>query len=298
VVSRITERLSRFVRGKGAPEEALPEPNPEIVNSLNFKALFPSALSLDSTGLMEALRSYDAAMSTAVCKPKISKPPQTSPEGLIYWENHIVRLVGVDAPAESEIVERCVTPAHYDAALKEKARAHRSHAQLQYVGYEPDLHEQYVVLAAVGGALATQGALVVLNKTAHTSFPAEWLSAVHIENDRLEMLRDLPLLLLYAGLVKMEVPGEEGLWLRTYGCERLGLPNLAALTEGHHEGNKTFELFSGILDYLWESKAVIEPGHRMRVGEELAVWFRAPLPEEDFLQGEGQMLVAEVVAKG
>lgn len=283
------------MKGRG---EALPEPNPEIVSPLNFKTLFPSSLSLDSAGLVEALHNYDPTLSAAICKPKTGKPPQTSPEGLIYWENHIVRLVGVDAPVDAEVVEECVTPAHYDAALKEKAKVHRSHALLQYVGYEPDLREQYVALAAVAGALATQGALVVLNETAHTSFPAEWLSAAHIENDRLEMLRDLPLLLLYAGLVKMEVPGEEGLWLRTYGCERLGLPNLAALTEGHHEGNKTFELFSGILDYLWESKAVIEPGHRMRVGEELAVWFRAPLPEEDFLQSEGQMLVAEVVQKG
>ena len=72
--------------------------------------------------------------------------------GLAGWGNHVVRLVGFDAPYPSEALEACVAPAHYGQDLKQQVRASRSHVILYYAGHEANPLDQYVALAAVAMA--------------------------------------------------------------------------------------------------------------------------------------------------
>ena len=47
------------------------------------------------------------------------------------------------------------------------------------------------------------------------------------------------------GLARVtDVPG---VWMRTFACHRLGLPNLAYHSPSHAEGERLFHLFSGML---------------------------------------------------
>jgi hypothetical protein len=191
--------------------------------------------------------------------------------------------------------EACLAPAHFAKDFKDRARAHAGHLLLYYAGREASRLEQYVVLAAIGGALAKHGAIAVLNEAAHTAVPAEMLApgAAGPGTDQLELLRELPLPALYVGMVKYDVEGTAGVWMRTYGAHLLGLADLAHLAAGHEHGTRVFDIFSNVLAYQLSSGAELAAGHTMQIGEDTFMKLRAPAKEEYFLQSEGKLFVAE-----
>jgi uncharacterized protein DUF4261 len=288
-----------FGRPKGiggeAPAGEKPVANEAITNPLSLQVLFPGQFSLDAGRLTSALRAYHPSMSGAAFEIDADTAQQGTPLGLAGWGKHVIQAVGFNVPMPSEVVEACVQPAHYGQDLKAQARAHGSHALLYYAGYEPSPREQYVALAAVAGALASQSAMVVLNESGRTSVPAQILAAGEVQGDSLENLRTLPLPFLFCGFVKYEVEGVQGVWMRTYGAYLLGIPELAALAEGHHQGTTYFEIFSNIMDYLLSSGASFEAGHTMQVGEDTFMKLRAATPEEYFLASEGELFVMEPI---
>ena len=92
--------------------------------------------------------------------------------GLVGWGRHVIKVVGFDGPMPVSVLDRTVGVSHYDPALQEAAYGHASHVLLFYAGYETDVLEQHVALAATAAALTRFGALVTVNETAHTSVPA------------------------------------------------------------------------------------------------------------------------------
>jgi Domain of unknown function (DUF4261) len=302
------ELQDRFF-GKGVSQPGGPPvANPRLADPPSFQLLFPAPLDLNPDALALALRGYHPELAEATAElVRVPAPPPmpggpggpagpAGVMGLLAWGRHVVKLVGFDAPMPASAVERCVLPAHYDPVLKEEAYRHASHALLYYAGYEADPLEQHVALAAGAAALARFGATIAMNETAHTSIPAPALLP-HEEDagDTLRAIRSLPLPFLYAGFVKLEVEGEPGVWMRTYGCHAFRLPDLAIRAEGHHEGTATFGLFSNVLAYLRESGQTFAPGDTMGVGDGHFLRLRDRTPEEWFLESEGQMLVAEPV---
>jgi hypothetical protein len=288
-----------FGRGEDAPGDPGPVANPALENPLSLQLLFPEesdVATLDARRLTETLRSVHPDLAEAVFEVDAELAAKGTPLGLAGWGNHVVKLVGFNVPMPPEVIERCVAPAHYGPELKAQARAHKAHALLFYAGYEEDALEQYVALAVVAGALAAHGAIVVLNESAHTSFPARVLAPGELEGDLLEHLRTLPLPVLYCGFVKYDVEGVKGVWMRTYGTHLLGLPDLAFRASGHDQGEWVFNLFGNILDYLRRSGARFGVGHTMQVGSDTFLRLRAPTEKEYFLDSEGELFVAELIS--
>jgi hypothetical protein len=215
--------------------------------------------------------------------------------GMAGWGKHVVRCVGFDLPMPADAVEACVAPSHYPEELKQRARSHKAHVILYYAGHEPSPVEQYVALAATAGVLARLGAIVVLNESGRTSVPVSALSGSDSDGDIIDLLRTLPLPILYCGFVKHEVEGIPGVWMRTYGAPLLGLPDFAAHAAGHHEGQRYFDMFDNVFGYLRESGAQLAAGHTMQIGEEEYLRVRLPTEEEAFLESEGELLVAEII---
>jgi hypothetical protein len=271
--------------------------NPKIENALSLQLLFPNRPRLESQQLTASLRRYHPSLAEAQFEVEPEFSARGTPLGLAGWGKHVIKLVGFDVPMPREVVERCVQPSHYGPDLKQKARAHQAHVIVYYAGYEASPLEQYVALAVVAGTLASHGAIVVVNESAHTSFPASPLAVGAAEGDALEDLRTLPLLLLYCGFVKMD-GDPRGVWMRTYGNHLLGLPDLAHLAEGHHQGQMIFDLFSNVLSYLLSSQAHFDAGHTMQMGAGTFMRLRAPTPEEPFLDSAGKLFVAEFISEG
>ena len=145
----------------------------------------------------------------------------------------------------------------------------------------------------MAGALAEHGALMVLNESGHTSFPARALARAGTD-DTMALLHGL-LLLLYCGFVKYQVQDVPGVWMRTHGCPLLGLPDLAFHAEGHHQGQETFDIFQSVLGYVLNSGAELGAGHTMQVGEDTFMRLRSPTEDEAFLDSEGELFVAEMI---
>ena len=269
--------------------------NPAIKEPLSLQILFTERCPLEPERLAALLRSYHPSMSKARCEidPELSSEGKFF--GMVGWKKHVVRCVGFDLPMPPQAVEKCIAPSHYPQDLKERARSHKAHIMLFYAGYEASPFEQYVALAAVAGALAGLGAIVVLNESGHTSFPAAALSGEDSNGDILDLLRTLPLPILFCGFVKHGLEGVPGIWMRTYGAPLLGLPDFAAHAEGHHEGQRYFDMFDNMFSYLRDSGARLAAGHTMQIGDEEYLRFRAPSEEEEFLVDDGGLLVAEVI---
>jgi hypothetical protein len=290
--------LSRFFGKSDRPQVeqapvALPLTNK---NPLGLQILFAGEPPTDVDAVTAAIRAYDAMMAGA--RFEIHQTGDGGFMGSAEWGNDAVAIVGFGAPMPAPAVKACVAPAHYDLALKKRAVAHSSHALLYYSGKNTSPHQQYVALAAIAGALAEFNAIVVLNETAHTSIGAASLSASGLQGARLQELADLPLLLLFCGFVKYDVEGIQGVWMRTYGAPRFGLPDLAALAAGHHEGELYFGMFETILAYVRSSGSDLAAGHTMQLGNDMYMKLRTATKDEYYLQSDDDLLVVEKVGAG
>lgn len=282
-------------RAEEARQQGQPVSNPAVENPLSLQLLFGTPVKLESAPLTRTLRAYHPDLSRGTFEIEDEAAEQGTPFGLAGWGKHAVRIIGFDLPMPSKVVEHCVQPAHYGQALKKQARDHKGHALLYYGGEEEDTLEQYVALAAVAGTLASHGALVVLNESARTSFPAAALAAGSVEGDMLAQLRSLPLLALYCGFVKYDVEGIDGVWMRSYGAHLFGLPDLAFLAEDHNQGQMVFDIMNNILNYLRDSGARFDEGHTMQVGPDVFMRLRVREEEEYFLDSEGELFVMEQI---
>lgn len=296
--------LERFF-GRGQHRDGGPPvANPLLVDPLSVQVLFAAhPLVLPVEPIQAALRAYHPELSAATVElaelPAQDAPTQAqgSPSavvGLLAWKDHVIKLVGFNAPMPASAVERCVAPAHYPAEIKQQAFQHATHVLLYYAGYDPNPLEQYVALVAATAALVPHGAIVALNEQARTSVPA-WVFLPNEEDrgDTLSAMRSLPLPFFYAGFVKMEVAGEEGVWMRTYGCHSFGLPDLAMRTEGHHRGSATFSLFSNMLDYLRYERQTFAAGDTIGTSEGDYLRLRLRNSDEWFLDGDEPLFVLE-----
>jgi len=286
--------FSRFFgRNEESADSAALLANPDIAQPLSLQVLFAEPLAITEAALADALRAYHPTMAKA--RAEIA-PDMPEFLGMAGWDKHVVRLVGFNAPYPQDALEACVAPSHYPAAMKDEVRAHASHIILYYAGFEADPLEQYVALAAVAGALTGFKALAVLNEHAHTSLPAGVFAAESLGEESMDLLRTLPLNMLYCGFVKYEVEGVQGVWMRTYGGDAFGLPDFAALAAGHDEGEIYSTTFNNIMSYMLESGAELAAGHTMQIGEDAYMKLREPAKEEYFLDGPGQVLVAEIIS--
>lgn len=269
------------------------EAAPRRETPLSLQLLLPRPLRLDVNVLSQTLQGFHPSLSGARFEfDRQASTTMGAEVGVARWGKHGVQVVVFSKPMPGAVVELCVGPAHYGADLKEQARAHAAHALLFYAGEEPDRLEQFVALGLVAVALAKEGALVVLNESAHTSFPAQALIPEEGE-DLLELLRTMPLTAFYVGFVKLEGEGEAGVWMRTYGAPMLGLPELAWHARSHAEGEETFEMFSGLLGYLRTSGRSFADGHTVEWNGR-HVKLRQPRGKETkFLDTEGQLFVLE-----
>ncbi len=295
--------LDRFF-GKGVPRIGGPAvANPRLTDPVGLQCLFDIPLDLPADKLAVTVREYHPDLADATVEiyqvPPAAKPTPLEPVlmGLVAWGAHVIKLVGFANPMPEDIVRGCVQPAHFDPQYKEIAYRNQAHVMLYYNGYDQTPLEQYVALAAVAGSLTMHGAVFTLNETARTAIPAPVLTP-HEEDDgnMLAALRGLPLLLIYCGFVKLEVDGQPGVWMRTYGCHRFGLPDLALRADNHEMARFIFDLFNNALAYLRSSGKSFAPGHSMQVGDDMFLRLRARATEEWYLDSEGEMLVADRVA--
>jgi hypothetical protein len=288
--------LSRFIGQRDSAEPGSPfQINTNLKDPLRLQVLMERPLQLQSLQFMPAVQACHESMKNARCQVDPELCVEGGVMGLIGWANHVIRLVSLNCPMPYDSIDWCINPANYPEPLKTRARAHQFHVLLHYAGYESDPMEQYVALASLAGVLSKFGAIVVMNEIAHTSFPAAALSVSERDEDVLEMLRSLPLLFLYCGFVRIQVVDMDGIWMRTFGAYRLGLPDLAILAGDASEGTKISEMFETILSSFRQSGTIIADGHTLPLGEDLHLRFRSPIRQEFFLENKGPLFIIEPV---
>jgi hypothetical protein len=273
------------------------DPDPQ-----GLQLLFFEHPSLDAEAITAFLRTQPT-LADATCElanvadvpavlSLIGDGPPPAVVGLIFWANHVIKLVVCHAPMPYGPVESCVGPALIPPPMKVDAQQHQAHALLYYAGTDPDPLERFVALCAAAGALARFDAIVVLNEEARTAVPALDLVPDDGE-DALATYRSLPIPYLLGGFTKMDTGDADRPWIRTFANHRLGLPNLARQLDGHHQTAETFQLFAGMLGYLRQMGETFTPGDTVDLGTGPKLHLREPTESEWFLESSGVMLVVE-----
>ena len=263
-------------------------------NGVSLLVAFDNNKPLKKGMLLEALRRYHPSMSKAVGEFDPELNADGNVFGLIGWDNHVIKVIGFNQPIPADALEGCVAPSHYDQEQKDAVRAHKAHLLLFYAGTETNPLAQYHVLIAVAASLAPLGAIAILNEAAQTSLPIGVFSDAEKEN-RLEYIKSFPMLMLCCGFLKYEIENQSGVWMRSMGANEIGLPDLAMLTNGHDQGQDTFDIFSGILDYLQESGAILNAGETMEMGD-LFIRLRTPIADKEyFLEQDGPIFVLDPI---
>jgi hypothetical protein len=261
---------------------------------LHLQVLFPHLVTLSTDALARTLRGLHPSlaqvsveMRTGVRGPGAGLLEQMAQ---VRWARHTVHVAFLSVPAPPEVLEQTIEPAHYEEELKEQAAAHTAHAILIYQGAEPDPLEQYLALAKIAAALVPLGAIVALNPSAFTSYPARDL--VPRPGEELDqVLHTLPLLALFVGFVKVKVEGVEGLWIRTCGAPLLNMPDLALHTHDEDTGQRAFLMFKDIFAAMRSTQVRFSAGDR--VEDNGMHWkFRKPRASEGFLHSS-RMIVLE-----
>lgn len=273
---------------------ATPAPPLDDASRLSLQLLFPDHLSLDAFVLSKRLCAFHPALNIATVEIDAGSLRTQTPTGRARWGMHQVDFTGANTPIDARLVESCVGSMRFSGAGKQEARTHRAHVNLYYTGTIPSTLDQYVALAAVAGTLGSTGAVAVLNQNARTGVPIDDILPSLIRGDRLDYLRTLPIPLLYAGFAELDVAGQRGVWMRTFGCQFLKLPNLAMFVPDRSHHDRVFQIFSRVFGMLLKAQRRLEADATMMVSD-LCVGFRNSSPAEFFLHDSTDLLVVEIV---
>jgi Domain of unknown function (DUF4261) len=279
--------------GKASPSEAADLESDTAGAPRGILVVFANRHSYTTATLLQSLQKLSPGMQSVTVQVLPGTESKGTPVHRISWADHVVDVVGLDAPLPKTTVENCVQPAHYPQEAKAAVRANRSHAILYYSGSNHKPLEQYIAMSAVAAAFATLGAVGVLNESAMTSLPASVVRQLAVGKPNFDLLRHMPLLMLYCGFVKYFLPDNSMAWMRTYNNPAFGLPDLAVNARAD-QAQRMFDLFQGLMSYLLSSKAKFKPGHTAEFGT-THLRFRAPRDDEPFpTHSTGQLLIAEI----
>jgi hypothetical protein len=264
-------------------------------NSIGLDVALTHSLQTTPAEMANHLRSFHPSLASVQINENESF---SSPEGLlmvIQWDNHVVRLFGVDAPLPDTVIQSCVLPAFYDTSIKEQIFNHQAHLLLFHLNENVPVLEQYTALTIIAAALYSKGAIAILNESSNSSLPMQFLIAPNTEQDQLEYLRTLPLPLLYCGMATFQLEDTQIIWMRTYGAQKFGLSNLALQLTDQTQDINGLELFSDSLSYSLNTNKKPKPGDSSEHAGRLFI-FRQPTANEYFLiDEENTTLVFELV---
>lgn len=210
------------------------------------------------------------------------------------WRKNLIRIFQVDSPLPDSVLQNCLAQAQYSTELKHQFITHESHLMMSYLTSELSVREQYVMLAAIIWALSSKGAVGIINEDALSSFPLVPMPP-NSEMDRLEMIRTLPLPLLFCGLITFQLEGTEIIWSRTLGAKKFGVPNIAVNLNGNDIN--AFDLFSELLAYSIDTPKVFHIGDTVEYGS-YKFLVRGPYADEYyFIDDNEQVIILEILSK-
>ncbi len=261
-------------------------------NPLSLQILFPKKFHLSELGLTKSLRKHPLSSKTARIEIEQECATHGTPLGLAGWDDHVIQIIGFDAPIPHDELAFSLQVSHCDAELKEQAAQHQSHILLYYAGYDENPICQYEALAILAGAFANAGALMVVNLLASSAIPARMISPE--QNPMLEKtFTQFLLSILFIGFVKYFTESRPDGWVRTMGADALFLPNLAAYLEDMNNSEHYFKMFTNIHDYVCKTGNYIQAGDTMQLNSKEHIKTRLPTEKEYFLENNGSLLVIE-----
>lgn len=263
--------------------------NSQLIDHLVFSILYNESSYFDVYKFSNVLQ--DQLAKLVECHISVL-PMLDSKQLLIGWGQHVIELTYLTERISQETLAICVEPAAYSQDEKLLAYKHSGYIRLRYVGYEVNALQQYIALTCVAIALDELKATTIINERAHTSLPiAHFLNIAEIQ--RLDYIHSLPVLMLFCGFIKYQLPENGCYWLRTYGASRIGLPDFAVQMDPVKEVSFYYNTFLVVYRYISETQIQFNVGDNIHLNEDDTIYLRSATSDEFFLENEGLLLVME-----
>lgn len=279
----------------------------QLESGLALELLFPQAFEFTAVTLQAKLAQFLRTQSPPLLQGEqncvVTLDPQLQAVGKILgtitffsqdqW--HTIELAGFDKPMPPAVIATCVDTALYKQADKQLAREHATHLILLYKGKDvPPLHQYHALLTAAT-VFKHFSAHTLVNETAHTSIPLALIHQLFKDQTAFETLNQGLLLYLYCGFTKYDIKGTRGIWMRTFGADKLGLPNLAFLATDHTMATSVFDLFENTLRYLLKTNTPFNAGECVQMAE--GVYLNILLPESTHYFLDDTVKILQLIEK-
>ncbi|MCA8915009.1 MAG: DUF4261 domain-containing protein [Planctomycetes bacterium] len=216
--------------------------------------------------------------------------------GSAEFDSHSIGIVGFDAPAPGQVMEKTVKVSNWTGEAREQLENHYAHLVLMHAGGGASTLEKYIALYKLAAVLGGGHLRGVVIEDAWTCAPAD-LVREFTNPDMLKAFRESIPPILFSGFVRFTT--DEGAWFVTKGHHLFNAPDLAM--EGAEEKpSEVMDLFMNIFLYVAGQKAQIAPGHTLQIAEEAFLKFSEIAPDnpwKDWLLGAGQTLQLRRISK-
>lgn len=276
----------------------------KAIAQLGLQVLFPQSSQFEPSSLEAAFMKADPLFASV----------QVS-SSQIRFAGHDILYTQINAPMNAESLNLTLGDVRCNEALKEIARRHKAQLTLSYSGGETNPLKVYKLLALVSGVFCTIGASVVANCNGHSCVDARQFLRILGGSGWFALIdQEMPVCFLYSAVTCHCFEGNPYYWVRTYGNEFLGVPNLGSLVLNRQWGQmekKLTDTFDNVTRYMLETGKAVEAGDSMEIDdlfvrfcteEEVArTWNREvnqePSPDEFFLQSPSGLLSIEFKPK-
>lgn len=266
---------------------------PDFMSNLPYIDLLYAAPDLpipSEKSVSEMVHSVEPATSNEVIITW-EKQTQHGCLGTMNFENHKVRVAGLDKPLSPEVINRTVHPTQWQAQWKAAMRQHQSHLSLVYTGNDPDPVEKMIALYKTARAFNHENLLGIVNENAWTAHPtSNTLAPEKIRTYR----REIPFK-LWVGYIRFFLD-EKRFWLVTKGHHIFDVPDLAYLVQPGEDPEEIVHSFMNIFYYIYEQDVVVTAGDTLSIkGSGETMRFLEVQEFEDYLMGPSGTLVVEKI---
>lgn len=208
----------------------------------------------------------------------------------IWFDGHLIRVIGFDAPVPEEVVKNAIDCAHWKKEDKAPMRTHRTHIVCQYLEGEAYPNQQMLAMNKVAGCFLAHGLIGCVDPDAWNCVPAHVLQEMLTEQNQITFAEHPPLI-VWAGFVKFFTDNDH-IWFCSKGFHRWGVPDFAWLGP-MSEAEQAWELFQALFHYVLDNDVNLNVGDTAQFGDNLILRFAAVTDYEEYLNGPLGTLVIE-----
>jgi hypothetical protein len=198
--------------------------------------------------------------------------------GMIEFDSHRIRVIGLDAPVPESLLQGTVDVAPLLGDHRESLRNHKAHWILISESGGKNALERCIALLKLASALGGDKLLGVASEEGFTALPGGAVHDLMTRKALADIRESLPPVVFTGSFRLRDKDGDD--WMVTRGHHLFGIPDFVMRADAM-EGRTIAELFHTILNYAVTSGKELNPGDTMQLDDKLFMRLLPLKPDDE-----------------